>query len=107
MGLTWGTFIFFVAEIHVGCVNIKDGAFGFWVKWFGLNLPWALSPFLFIPASILELRELYEARGAERALHAARANDEERARQPSERPEEAEAWSGSSSAVTAAIDADA
>jgi hypothetical protein len=68
VGLTWGTLIFFVAEIHVGFVNIKDGAFGFWVKWFGLNLPWALSPFLFIPGSILELAALYEARGAARAL---------------------------------------
>ncbi len=68
VGLTWGTLVFFVAEIHVGFVNVKDGAFGFWMKWFGLNLPWALSPFLFIPGSILELRELYEARGAARAL---------------------------------------
>jgi hypothetical protein len=71
VGLTWGTLVFFVAEIHVGFVNVKDGAFGFWVKWLGLNLPWAISPFFFIPASILELRELYVERGKELALEAA------------------------------------
>ena len=70
VGLTWGTFIFFVSEIHLGFVNIRDGAFGFWVKWFGLNLPWALSPLFFIPASIVELRVLYEARGAARGAAA-------------------------------------
>ena len=68
VGLTWGTLVFFWAEVHVGFVNVKDGAFGFWVKWFGLNLPWMLSPFFFIPASIWELAELYEARGEARAL---------------------------------------
>lgn len=67
-GLSWGAFVFFVAEIHVGFVNIADGAFGFWVKWLGLNLPWAIAPLFFIPGSILELRELYEARGARKAL---------------------------------------
>jgi hypothetical protein len=68
VGLTWGTIIFFAAEIHVGCVNVKQGAFGLWVKWFGLNLPWMLAPFLFIPGSILDLQALYEQRGAVQAL---------------------------------------
>jgi hypothetical protein len=67
MGLTWGTIIFFVAEIHVGFVNLKQGAFGFWVKWFGLNLPWMLSPCLFIPGSIWDLEALYEDRALARA----------------------------------------
>jgi hypothetical protein len=62
VGLTWGTLVFFVAEIHVGCVDVEQGAFGLWVKWFGLNLPWMLAPCLFIPASIWDLQALYEDR---------------------------------------------
>ena len=73
IGLTWGTGIFFYAEIHVGFVNVAQGAFGFWGKWFGLNLPWALAPLFFIPASIWELRELYEAQGAKKAIAALQA----------------------------------
>ena len=68
VGLTWGTIIFFYAEIHVGLVNVAQGSFGIWAKWFGLNLPWALAPFWFIPGSILELRELYMDEGAQLAL---------------------------------------
>jgi len=67
MGLTWGTIVFFVAEIHVGCADVKQGAFGLWVKWFGLNLPWMLAPCLFIPGSIWDLQALYEHRAIERA----------------------------------------
>jgi hypothetical protein len=67
VGLTWGTLVFFVAEVHVGFVNVKQGAFGLWVKWFGLNLPWILAPCLFIPGSIWDLAALYEARGSARA----------------------------------------
>ena len=64
VGLSWGAVIFFVAEIHVGFRNISDGAFGFWAKWIGLNLPWTLAPLAFIPASMLELREIYMRQGA-------------------------------------------
>lgn len=67
VGLSWGAIIFFVAEIHVGFRNIADGAYGFWVKWIGLNLPWALAPLAFIPASILELRDIYVQRGVRAA----------------------------------------
>lgn len=70
-GLAWGGAIFFYAEIHEGFVNIGDGAYGFWVKWFGLNIPWIISPVFFIPAAILDLRALYEDRGAQRARLAA------------------------------------
>ena len=67
-GLSWATVVFFYAEVHVGFANIQDGAFGFWVKWLGLNLPWAVAPFCFVPASILELRELYRQEGIEAYL---------------------------------------
>src|SRR5262249_800216 len=40
VGLAWGEVIWFVAEIRVGFVHVKGGAFGFWVQWFGMNLPW-------------------------------------------------------------------
>ena len=70
VGLTWGTGVFFYAEIHVGFEKVAQGWFGFWAKWFGLNLPWALAPLFFIPASIWELRELYEAEGAKKAIAA-------------------------------------
>ena len=73
IGLTWGTGIFFYSEIHLGYVNIAQGSFGFWAKWFGLNLPWGLAPFFFIPASIWELRELYVAEGRQEALAAMRS----------------------------------
>jgi hypothetical protein len=66
VGLSWGAIIFFVAEIHVGFRNIGDGAYGFWVKWIGLNLPWTLAPIAFIPASIVELREIWMREGARR-----------------------------------------
>lgn len=69
-GLSWGAVIFFVAEIHVGFENIGDGAWGFWGKWVGLNLPWTLSPLGFIPASVMELQEIYEKRGVEKYLAA-------------------------------------
>ena len=52
----------------MGLVNVAQGSFGIWAKWFGLNLPWALAPFWFIPGSILELRELYMDEGAQLAL---------------------------------------
>lgn len=67
-GLAWGGIIFFYAEIHLGFVNIKDGLFGFWVKWVGLNIPWLISPFFFIPAAILDLREAYQEQGVEQYL---------------------------------------
>lgn len=69
-GLAWGGVIFFYSEIHLGFVNIEDGAFGFWVKWFGLNIPWIISPVFFIPAAILDLRDLYEERGVQKYLAA-------------------------------------
>lgn len=62
-GLTWATVVFFVAEWHVGWMNIQDGDFGFWVKFVGLNLPWIAAPLGTIPASIKELAYLYEQRG--------------------------------------------
>ncbi len=62
VGLAWGTVIFFVAEVHVGFADVRQGAFGFWVKWFGLNLPWMVAPLVFIPGSIWDLGALYEDR---------------------------------------------
>jgi hypothetical protein len=62
VGLAWGEIIWFLSEIHVGFVHVKGGAFGFWAKWFGMNLPWLLAPALYVPSSIAEIRELYEGR---------------------------------------------
>ena len=70
VGLSWGALIFFVAEIHVGFENIQDGLYGFWAKWVGLNLPWTLAPIAFVPASILELREIYRKQGVDAYLEA-------------------------------------
>ena len=67
VGLTWGTIIFFVAEVHVGFADLRQGAYGLWVKWLGLNLPWMVAPCLFIPGSILDLQALYEHRALVRA----------------------------------------
>ena len=67
LGLAWGTVIFFVAEMHVGFADVHGGAFGFWVKWFGLNLPWMVAPLVFIPGSIWDLAALYEDRALRRA----------------------------------------
>ena len=46
----WGAFygntsVIYLGEILVDFRNIEDGAAGFWLKWFGLNLQWSvLSP---------------------------------------------------------------
>ncbi len=46
----WGAFygntsVIYIGEILVNFRNIEDGAAGFWIKWFGLNLQWSvLSP---------------------------------------------------------------
>lgn len=68
VGLMWGAFIFFVAEIHQGFRNIGDGSYGFWVKWIGLNFPWTIAPIGFIPAAIRELRQIYHREGVEAYL---------------------------------------
>lgn len=46
----WGAFygntsVIYLGEILVGYRNLADGAWGFWLKWVGLNLQWSvLSP---------------------------------------------------------------
>lgn len=69
VGLTYLTGVFFVAEWHVDWVNIQQGAFGFWVKFVGLNLPWLIAPIVTIPAAIYELGYLYRLQGYEAALN--------------------------------------
>lgn len=67
VGLTYMTGVFFVAEAHVGWVNIQQGATGFWLKFVGLNLPWIIAPAIAIPAAIIELAHLYRLEGYETA----------------------------------------
>ncbi|RJF86514.1 hypothetical protein D3874_05310 [Oleomonas cavernae] len=68
IGLTYMTGVFFVAEWHVGWVNIQQGAVGFWLKFVGLNVPWIVAPFIAIPAAIDELAHLYRVEGYEAAM---------------------------------------
>lgn len=67
-GLTWATFVFFLAEWHVGWKNIHGGWYGFWVVFVGLNLPWLVAPLISMPASVRELKYLYEKRMFDRML---------------------------------------
>ena len=47
---SWGAFygntsVIYLGEILVEFRNLEDGAWGFWLKWVGLNLQWSvLSP---------------------------------------------------------------
>lgn len=63
VGLTYGTFVFFVAEWHQGWVHIQQGATGFWLKFVGLNVPWIIAPVIAIPAAMGELAHLYRRQG--------------------------------------------
>jgi len=67
VGLTYMTGVFFIAEWHVGWVNIQQGGMGFWLKFVGLNVPWIVAPFIAIPAAIYELAHLYRVEGYEAA----------------------------------------
>jgi hypothetical protein len=67
VGLTYMTGVFFVAEWHVGWVNIEQGWTGFWLKFVGLNLPWFFAPIIALPAAIHELAHLYRVQGYKRA----------------------------------------
>lgn len=68
VGLTYMTGVFFVAEWHVGWVNIQQGALGFWLKFVGLNVPWIIAPAIAIPAALYELAHSYRVQGYEAAL---------------------------------------
>lgn len=68
VGLTYQTGVFFVAEWHVGWVNIQQGATGFWLKFVGLNLPWLVAPIFAIPGALLELAHWYRVEGYRAAL---------------------------------------
>lgn len=75
VGLTYMTGVFFVAEWHVGWVNIKEGALGFWLKFVGLNVPWIIAPAIAIPAALYELAHLYRVQGYEAALQQMREGE--------------------------------
>lgn len=68
VGLTYMTGVFFMAEYHVGWVNIQQGAMGFWLKFVGLNVPWIVAPIIAIPASLMELAHWYRVEGYEQAM---------------------------------------
>jgi hypothetical protein len=75
VGLTYQTGVFFVAEWHVGWVNIHQGALGFWLKFVGLNLPWLVAPVFALPAATLELAHWYRVEGYDAAIAGERAKD--------------------------------
>ena len=68
IGLTYMTGVFFMAEYHVGWVNIQQGAMGFWLKFVGLNVPWIVAPIIGLPAAIYELAHWYRVQGYEQAM---------------------------------------
>ena len=68
VGLTYQTGVFFIAEWHVDWVHIQQGATGFWLKFFGLNLPWLVAPVFALPAAVYELAHWYRVQGYEMAL---------------------------------------
>lgn len=68
VGLTYQTGVFFIAEAHVGWVNIQQGATGFWLKFVGLNVPWFIAPVIAMPAAIYELAHWYRVEGYEKAV---------------------------------------
>lgn len=74
VGLTYLTGCFFVAEWHVGWVNIAQGATGFWLKFVGLNLPWIIAPIFSLPGAVYELGHWYRVQGYEAALNKVEAS---------------------------------
>jgi hypothetical protein len=58
--LAYADFPFMIAEWHNGFRHIEGGWFGFWIIFWGLNIPWVIAPVPLIWGKILEIRYWYQ-----------------------------------------------
>ena len=58
--LAYADFPFMIAEWHNGFRHIAGGWYGFWVIFWGLNIPWAIAPVPLLWGKVLEIRYWYQ-----------------------------------------------
>ncbi len=65
----WGQYYFYMGEIYFDFVNIEDGAFGLWVKYVILNIPWLIFPFISGAGFIWHIANHYKSIGVREHLN--------------------------------------
>lgn len=58
--LAYADYPFMIAEWQQGFKHVEGGWYGFWVMFWGLNIPWLIAPLPLIWGKILEIRYWYQ-----------------------------------------------
>lgn len=64
----WGQYYFYISEILTGFVNIEDGWFGLYIKYFLMGFPWLVFTFVGCAGFMWYLATTYKRRGVQEYL---------------------------------------